>query len=67
MAHVATLIEVAFHKPLHVRDTSRVRVSIKNLQIDRWKMMVGIGIELSLKLRQRLCRDRGTRSVGLLI
>src|SRR4029077_13555930 len=44
------LIEIAFHEALHVRHAGRTRVATKDLQIDRWKMMVGIGIELTLKL-----------------
>src|SRR6266704_6124602 len=65
MANVTTLIEVAFYKPLHVRDANSARVAVKDLQIDRWKMMVRIGIELSLKLRQRFWLDGSTGRVGI--
>ena len=70
MVHVASLIEIALHEPLHIRDTGRARVPAKDLQIDCRKMVVRIGIELSLKFRLRLrldgraCRIRIAHLIG---
>ena len=51
MPDVFLLIEVALHEPLHIRHAIRARIAAEDLQIDGWKMMVGIGIKLPLKLR----------------
>ena len=65
MLYIPALIEVALHEPLHIRDACGARLSAEDLQINRRKMMVGIGIELSLKLRQRLWLDLSTRRVRI--
>jgi hypothetical protein len=51
MPDVFLLIEVALHEPLHIRQAIRAGIAAEDLQIDGWKMMVGIGIKLPLKLR----------------
>jgi hypothetical protein len=65
--HVPALREVALHETLHRRHAARCRVAVEDLQIDARKMMVWIGIELSLKFRQRCrgCCFTGRVRVGL--
>ena len=52
----ARLVEVARHKALYVGDLADTRIAAKDLQIDRWKMVIGVGLKLCLKVHQRLHR-----------
>jgi len=44
---------------------SRARVTAKDLQVNCWKVVVGIGIELALKLRQWLRLDARACSIWI--
>src|SRR5581483_9131370 len=54
MPDVFLLMKIAGYEPLHICSSSRSCRPTKNLHIDCRKMMVGIGIELPLKLGKRL-------------
>ena len=65
MRHISALAEVALHKALHVRCSTRAGVAAKDLQIDGREVVVGVGVKLSLEVRQRLRLDHGARGVRI--
>jgi hypothetical protein len=62
---IALLMEVAFYEALHVGLAVGAGVSAKNLEVDGGKVMIGIGLQLRLKLSQRLRFDRIAFGVGI--
>src|SRR6266536_4129212 len=65
MLHVHLLIEIALYEALHVGRPAGIRVPSKNLQVHGRKVVIGIRIKLTLKLRQRLRLDQ--RASGIRI
>ena len=51
---ILLLVEIALHEALHVGDAVRIGASAEDLQVDGRKVMIGIGLQLGLKLRERL-------------
>jgi hypothetical protein len=50
MTDIFLLIEVALDEPLHIRQATGAGIAAEDLEIDRRKMVVWIGIKLPLKL-----------------
>src|SRR5581483_6595609 len=55
--YVPLLIEIALNEALHVGGSIRARVAAENLQVHGGKMVIGIGIELALKISEWLGLD----------
>src|SRR5512133_1767780 len=53
--YILALMKIAFYKALHIGRS--FSVITKNLQVDSGEVVIGIGIELSLKFRQGLNRS----------
>ena len=65
MPNVAPLIEITSYESLHVRGASGARVSAKNLQVHRRKVMVRIWIKLALEVGKRLGLDLSSSRVRI--
>ena len=57
VVHILLLLEIALDETLHAGDVVTVLVTVKQLQIDRREVMIGVGIELALVFRERLDKD----------
>ena len=67
MGHVLLLLEVVLHKALHAGDAWDALVAVEDLLVDSGKGVVRIGIELALKLGERLHEDLVALGVRVLL
>ena len=54
---VLPLLEVALDEALHVGDARGALIATEDLQVNGREVMIGVGIELALKLGERLRKD----------
>ena len=65
MSHILLLLEIVLHKTLHGCHALAALVAIEDLLVHGGKGMVGVRIELALKLGERLHEDLVSLRVGV--